>query len=441
MSVPATSSALLDQLPAHVRGDGPSWLVGLRESGAAALRETGFPHRKVESWRFTSVRSLTGVAFVAPPSQDIDVASAECARQLGEAAAKSPALRVLMVDGRPVIRGAVPAGIEILSLADAIAQRPAWLRQHLGTLVKSEYFAAMNAAVLGDGVVVHVTARAAVEQPIHVVHVAGAGAAPSVSYPRVLIVADEASSARVAELYLAHAGEKNLTSAVTEVFVGPGAHLDHARVLLGNDTSYHVAKLAVRQDRASVYASHVATLGGRLSRLEIDVLLDGEGADCTLDGMYHVDGRDHVDHQTRIEHAKPRCTSNETYRGIADGAGQAVFNGIVVVGRDAPGTVAHQQNRNLLLSDDAGVHTKPHLEIDTDDVVCSHGATIGALDETQLFYLRSRGVGERTARAALTYAFVQSMVERIPDEALARRIGELIRARLPEGDTVSELLS
>jgi len=167
----------------------------------------------------------------------------------------------------------------------------------------------------------------------------------------------------------------------------------------------------------------------------------GEGAECTLNGVYHATGDEHVDHRTLVDHASPDCESHETYRGLVDGRGRAVFDGTMVVRRDAQRSSAHQENRNLLLSDDAVVNTKPHLEIDADDVKASHGATVGALDDAQLFYLRSRGIEESEARDMLIFAFVEALLDRIPHEPVARRLGEALLERLPHGDLVREMLT
>ena len=183
----------------------------------------------------------------------------------------------------------------------------------------------------------------------------------------------------------------------------------------------------------------MVTLGGALLRFDVRVLLQGQGAECQLNGAYLVDGNDHVDHHTLVEHQAPRCRSNQTYRGIASGHGTAVFDGIVLVHRGAQKTEAHQENRNLLLSETATVHTKPHLEIDTDDVVCSHGATVGSLDESQLFYLRTRAIPEKLARAMLTYAFIERVVDEVGHEPTRDRLREAVLDRIPEGQTIREV--
>jgi len=252
------------------------------------------------------------------------------------------------------------------------------------------------------------------------------------------VLAEPRSEATLVETYLARQGSKHLVSTVTEVSLEDGARLEHVRVTEGVDDGHHIASLAVRQGRASSYVSRVVTLGGTLSRVDLRLTLDGEGAEARLHGAYHASGNDLVDHHTFIDHVSPHCSSHESYRGIVDGGAHAVLDGIIAVRRDAQKTSAHQELHNLLLSDAATVNAKPHLEIDTDDVACSHGATVGALDEEQLFYLRSRGIPETSARAMLTYAFLRSVIDDIGHAPLRERLTRAVLERLPYGDSLEE---
>jgi Fe-S cluster assembly protein SufD len=423
----------VDELPRQ----GPAWLTELREQAAGSLREHGFPHKKLEAWRFSPVDSIVRVPFHRAPDEPAPAWEKLAARDLeGDAS-----FRVLSINGRVRLDGEPPEGVQIDDLAGALKGDPEGdgLRRHLGQAVPTEHFAALNTALFDDVVVVRVQTGAASETPVHLVHVTAPGSDPTAAYPRVLVVAEAGSELRLIETYVgASEGPKQLTSAVTEVFVGDGAVVDHLRVVRGEATGHHLASLSVRQARSSSYASRSVVLGGALSRLDIDVVMQGEFASCVLDGIYHTSGAAHVDHHTFIDHAVPRCSSQETYRGILDGRSHAVFDGTIAVRKDAQQSSAHQENRNLLLSDDATIHTKPHLQIDADDVSCSHGATIGALDADSLFYLRARGIGEEQAQAMLTYAFVKALVDRIPDEPSRRRIGRALLERLPHGEHESE---
>jgi len=432
-----SEEGLLSRVPESVPARGPEWLDELRRGAAERLREEGFPHKKTESWRFTSVKPVVSVPFEQPERTPDDEAAAWALDRVGD----DGTARVVIVNGRPRLDAVdLPDGVTVSSLAEILSDHAASLEPVLGKLAPAQHFAALNAALFEDGVVVRIADRAVVDRPLHLVHVAQPGDVPTAAYPRIVVIAGESSQAQLVETWLARPGAKHLTNTVSEIDLRDDARLDHVRAQEGIESAFHVANVAVRQGRDSNYASRVVTLGGALARLDLRVRMAGRGAECTLDGVYHVLDRDHVDHQTFIDHAEPECTSHESYRGILDDHGWAVFNGIIAVRRDAQHSNAHQENRNLLLSDDATVHTKPHLEIDADDVSCSHGATIGAIDEDQLFYLRTRGIEEDEARDILTFAFVRELLDRIPHEPVAHRLAERVLDRLPNGDAIRELV-
>ncbi len=433
-----TDHGLLSTLPERPREGGPAWLAELRRAAASRLREGGFPGKKHEKWRFTSVREVVGTAFRERAPGDPDAVRRAADALLGD----DGAFRVVLADGSPLPAGEAPHGVRALPLREALAREGARLEPVLGKLAPAEHFAALNAAMFIDGLLVVIEAGAIVERPISIVHVASASDAPSAVYPRVVVIAERGSQATLIETFLtAPEGEEHLTNAVAEIALEDGARLDHTRIVLGAGRAFHLAHLAVRQGRDSAYGSHVLTLGGALSRLELEVTLAGEGAEAVLDGVYHVDGSEHVDHQVFVDHAAPHTSSQARYRGLLDGKGHAVVNVMGAVRKSAPGTSAHQENRNLLLSDDATIDTKPHLEIETDDVKASHGATIGAVDETALFYLRSRGVPEALAKDVLTFAFVRELIERIPHGPTAARASDAVLSRLPSGPRIRELFA
>lgn len=430
-----SDEGLISTLPERPAEGGPAWLATLRRDAAARLRAGGFPGKKHEKWRFTSVRDVVGTAFRPSARGDLDAVSAWAGDRLGD----DGTFRVVLADGVPMIAAGAPNGVRVSSLRDALVRDAALLEPVLGKLAPAEHFAALNAAMFTDGVLVVIEPGAIVETPVSLVHVARASDAPAAAYPRVVVIAGDASQSTLIETFLSQEGERHLTNAVAEIAIGDGARLDHTRVVLGADRAFHLANLAVRQGQGSFYASRAVTLGGALSRLDLDVRLAGEGAETVLDGVYHVDRSEHVDHQVFVDHAAPHGSSTARYRGLLDGKGHAVVNVMGIVRKTAPGTSAHQENRNLLLSDDATIDTKPHLEIETDDVKASHGATIGAVDETSLFYLRSRGLPEVLARDVLTFAFVRELIERIPHGPTAARVSDAVLARLPSGERIREL--
>ena len=392
---------LLGSLPSSF-DTGPEWLRSLRGRAADTLREAGLPTHKTEEWRFTPVRTVV----------DLDLPRS--------------------VMDAPRLRSAIPEGVQARSLREVFQSEPALLEGHLDLGGKPQHFAALNTALFQDGLWIDVADGVVVEDPIEIEHVI-----PSVGvgYPRVVVTAGRSAEVNIIETYVSSRGN-HLTNSVVELDLAPDAKVDHVRI--HENYGLQVGRVDVRQGADSRYRSTVITLGGALLRCDVRCLLQGRGAECVLDGAYLVEGRDHVDHHTQVEHQAPHCRSDQTYRGIASGKGVAVFDGMVVVHRDAQKTEAHQENRNLLLSDTATVHTKPHLEIDADDVICSHGATVGSLDMDQLFYLRARGVPNELAHAMLTFAFLESIVDRVSHEPTRLRMREALLARIPHGDQVGE---
>lgn len=427
-----------DRLPA-LQAREPGWLACLRERAARRVEMTGLPHKKLEAWRVTPIAPLDALSFV--PARRDPQATPATLTWLEQHLGRPVGARAVAVAGAPVV---VPHAAGVWRLRDHLDHPD--VRAHLGQHAPAEYFAALGTALFDDGMVLCLNADHAVVEVVHVG--TRVGEHPTVSYPRLLIVVAEGVQATVVESYVTYgashgAGDvaEELCAPVTEVVLGRGARLEHVRATEGAKCSFHLATLAVHQERESVYESRVITLGGALSRVEVHVDLAGEGAECSLGGAYHSTGKELVDHHTYIDHAAPRCASREDYRGVVDGKSRAVFDGTIVVRRDSQGTRAHQGNRNLLLSDSATVNTKPHLEIEADDVMCSHGATIGALDPEQLFYAESRGISPEQATAMLTYAFVRAVLDAITCEPVRARLSRAVAARLPHGRTIQEMMS
>ena len=303
----------------------------------------------------------------------------------------------------------------MLPLARAYEELPILVEQHLGKIASfdAHTFTALNTAFINDGAVVHVAANVEVANPIHLLFVSDASATQGTAQPRNLIVLDRNAKATVIESYAGLGDGAYFTNAVTEASVGDGATLTHLKLQRESAQAFHVGTLDVRQARDSHLFSFSFATGASLSRTNIYTELRGEGCGATLNGLYLGDGDQHIDHQTRIEHVEPNCYSRELYKGILDGAAHGVFNGKVYVHPDAQKTDGKQTNNTLLLSERAQIDTKPQLEIFADDVKCTHGATVGRLDETSLFYMKSRGINARTARELLTYAFAADVLETI----------------------------
>ena len=395
-------------------GAGPDWLPPLRRSAIDRFGALGFPTPKNEDWHFTSVAPLAERTFALAAHEPAAV-SAAAVDALTFGQPDWPAL--VFVNGRfsPALSrvSSLPAGVRVLDLAAAWRSEGALLRRHVGVVAdfRDAAFTALNTAFMHDGAVVLIAPDTVADRPIHLIHLATAGLDGRMTHPRTLVVAGHHARATVIERYAALDDAAYFTNAVTEVVLEDGATLSHLKIQEEGARAYHVGTVQARQARDSHFQSFSFATGAALSRTNIYTVLGGEGSGATLHGLYIVDGTQHVDHQTRIEHASPNTFSREVYKGVLDGASHGVFNGKVYVRPEAQKTDGKQENNNLLLSERARVDTKPQLEIFADDVKCTHGATVGRLDETSLFYMKSRGIPSAMARDLLTYAFAAAVIE------------------------------
>lgn len=433
----AEFSALAAGLPGH----GVDWLDRSRSLALDAFASTGFPTPRHEDWKYTRVTPIEKRSFKLAEANGIDVQTADVEHlYLGGLDCE----QLVFVDGRYVDalsrRNVAESGARITTLESAINASSPLLETHLGQYADSadQPFNALNTAFMADGAVIHVKNRGAGQQPIHLIFIASCE--DVVSHPRILVVAEPGSHSTVIESYVSLSSGCYFTNAITEIVLMEDAQVDHYKLQEESTKAFHIATLQVRQDRNSRFASHSISFGGQLVRNDINVVLDAEGASCLLNGLFMAGGRQHMDYHTCIDHAKPNGSSEEVYKGILDGRARGVFNGRVKVHPDAQKTDAHQSNKNLLLSRDAEIDTKPELEIYADDVKCSHGATVGQLDEQTLYYLRSRGIGESQARALLTYGFARDILERVDLVPLRDRLtGELL-ARMPNAEQIREMV-
>jgi Fe-S cluster assembly protein SufD len=339
--------------------------------------------------------------------------------------------RVVFVNGfyAPEL-SAIPAGVTVGNLAEALVRAPEEIEAHLGrhAAFENHFFTALNTAFFHDGAYLRVPAGQVIEEPIHLIHLSLLGDEGALVSARNLIVAGENSQVTIVESYGGLPGAASLTTAVTEIVAEPAAVIDHYKVQQESEASFHLANTQVHQMRGSNFSTHFIGFGGKLVRNEVRVLLDGEGCEATINGLYRAGGTQHVDNLTVIDHARPHCSSHELYKGILDGKAKGVFNGKIFVRQDAQKTDAKQTNKTLLLSDDATINTKPQLEIYADDVKCTHGATVGQLDEEATFYLRTRGIGLAEARDLLTFAFANDVIGRMKVQALRDRLARHLLA-------------
>jgi Fe-S cluster assembly protein SufD len=413
--------------------DRPDWLEPIRRAAMDRFAVTGFPTTKDEEWRFTPVTPIAQRAWApagAPAAISRDDLTPfifghdEWTTLVFVNGAYTPALSSF---------GVLERGVRVGNLAHALRSDRGVLQAHLGRYasIETSPFTALSTAFLRDGGFVHVPADTLVSQPIHLVFVTTPESAGSVIHPRNLILVEGGSRAAVIESYVTLGeGTTYWTNAVTEVVSGANTWLEHTRIQRESERAYHIGATHVHQDRGSHYRSFSLAMGGALARHNLQARLDAENVETLLYGLYLTRGEQVVDNHTAIFHDHPNCRSWEVYKGVMDGRSRAVFNGKVFVKPEAQKTDAKQTNRNLLLSDSAKVDTKPQLEIFADDVKCTHGATVGRLDDHALFYARSRGLPEAEAHRLLTYAFAAEVIEEVALEPVRQELERLARGRL-----------
>ena len=415
--------------------DQPRFVAALRERGRELFHASGVPTPRREEWKFTNLKSVAETAYRTAGADVRD----EVPWRMDDA------ITLVFVNGRfaPELSNtdASDDRLTVTSLAALLAERPERLEPWLGRRLPLEDhpFAAFNTAVFTDGAVVLVGRDATIERPIHLVHLAAADGAPTVAAPRTLIVAERGAEVSVVEHYAGRGGD-TLTVPVTELHLEANARVHHVRLQEEARDAVHVAVQHAWLDRDAHLDSVAVNLGSRVARADVDAIVDGEGAHATLNGLYLVEGEQHTDTQLRVRHARPHGTSHELYKGILEGGGRSVFNGRIVVDPGAQKTDAVQSNRNLLLSDRALAYSNPQLEIFADDVRCTHGSTVGRLDDDAVFYLRSRGLDEAAAKSLLVYAFAAEVVQGITVEPVRERLDRFLFERLPQGDVVREAI-
>ncbi|MFA6162838.1 MAG: Fe-S cluster assembly protein SufD [Methylobacter sp.] len=422
-------------------GQSLSWLQALRVEALAEFSAQGFPSPREEEWRYTNVSGIEKKLFSPSTSLtagDIDV-------EWLKSVQLEDAWVLVLVNGHfsaelSVLEG-LPEAVSVMGMADALAKQPGKVEKYLGAAANhSEHsFIAFNTAWFTDGLFVHVPAKVVLDRPIQLLHIVTGTDAMATT--RNIIIADEMAEAKVIETFISRDGAANayLTAAVTEVFVGQNADLTLYKMQSESEKAYHFGGSYIKQARDARFTHHNFAFGGLLARSDIHVDLD-HASECELNGLYLGVKRQHIDNHTRINHLKPYAISRELYKGVLDDRARGVFQGRVIVAIDAQKTDSQMNNRNLLLSDDAEVDTKPQLEIYADDVKCGHGVTVGQLEEKSIFYLQSRCVDEETARNMLTFAFANEMVDKIKIKGLHDMVLEQVLARFPQEGVNKEWL-
>ncbi len=419
----------------------PAALAQLRNRAIAGFRENGFPSTALEAWRSTDISEIAQTPYRRVPSASVNTSPVDVVPfsyvMCGE---------LVFFDGHYAQSFSsicdLPEDAVLGNLRDAIRTDPDKVQTHLGGYVPFEEnaFAALNTAFIKDGAFLHVPRDTIMKEPIHLLYLTTGHENPTASYPRNLIVVGENSQVTIIESYAGPEHGSYLTCPVTEIVAGEGADIEHYKIQHESAEAAHMASQHIYLSRKSHVVSQSMSFGGGYTRNDIGATLNGEGADCTLNGLYLPSGTQFVDHHISVEHTRPGCRSFQLFKGILEDSARAVFNGLIHVHPDAQQTSADQSNRNLLLSRDALVHSQPQLLIFADDVKCTHGSTVGELDQEALFYLRSRGIGEEEARSLLIYAFASEFIERIEFSPVKKDLEKFLINRLPHGEIIRQAM-
>jgi Fe-S cluster assembly protein SufD len=409
------------------------WLKSIREDAFAQFQQLGFPSTREDDWRYTNVAPISRVPFRRALSRPNGLTSAELSNfTFGEL----EGCQLVFVDGafsqKLSTLTTLPRGMRVRSMATALQKDRDRLEPYLAKLAGFDRnaFTALNTAFMSHGAFVYLTRGIIFNGIIHLLFLSTGHKKNSVTHPRTLIVAGEETRVSIVESHVGLEDGIYFTNAVTEIVAARNSTIEYHKIQRESRSAFHVASLHVLQERDTNFTSHSISLGGALARNDINIVLNAEGAESTLNGLYVTAEKQHVDNHTNIDHAKPNCRSRELYKGILDEQSTGVFNGKILVRMNAQKTSAKQTNKNLLLSDHALVNSTPQLEIFADDVKCTHGATIGHLDEDELFYMRSRGIDEVSARTLLTYAFASEILSAVRIKPIQCQIDLVLLTRL-----------
>jgi Fe-S cluster assembly protein SufD len=399
-----------------------------RRDALSNFSKLDFPTTSNEEWKYTSIAPLLKHNFV--PSYEKKNISREFIKSL--LFDEMEHSLIVFVNGRYSSEHTdllnLPKGVIVGSFAEEIKKKNEVLLKHFGKYADNDnhIFTALSTAYTDDGAFIYVPAGKIVEEPIHIIFITDSGNEKILTQPRNLFIAEKNSQVTIIEHYFGNDGEIYFTNSVTEIVVEENAIVDHIKLQEESKKAFHIARMEVDQERSSNFSSHLISTGADLTRNDFNAKFNDEGGECTLNGLYMIDGTQLFDAHTLMDHAKPHCNSHEHYKGILDDKSRGVFNGKIIVRQDAQKTNAFQENNSILLSDEALVNTKPQLEIFADDVKCSHGATIGQMDDDAKFYLKSRGIGEEASKGILLHAFASDVITSIKIESIRNYIEKII---------------
>ncbi len=416
----------------------PSWLSRLREDSFEKFERTGFPVVQQEEWKYTNVAAIAKTNFAPVLSRNGTRPDSDWLASFAYEETHSSTAVFLNGIFQPDLSSlrALPKDVVAIELGEALlsGQHGESVRKLLesGIQLAENGFTSLNTALFSSGLFLKIPRGQRIETPIHLLFIGQSGhkGALPAAFPRILMVGEENSSATIIESYASPDDDVYLTNAIVDVRLGSGARIEHYKVQRESPNAFHVATTSTDLGPNATYDATTINFGAALSRHDIDVRMDHEGAECSVDGLYMIDGNQHTDTHSIIDHRQPRCRSQQLYKGILDGKSRAVFNGKVFVRHGAQQTDARQTNKNLLLSKEARVDTKPQLEIFADDVKCTHGAAIGQLEEDEVFYLESRGIRPELARNLLTYGFAEEVIEKIKIASVRQELDAAVLNRL-----------
>jgi Fe-S cluster assembly protein SufD len=407
----------------------PTWVNDVRKNALIEFTNRGFPTTKQEDWKYTNIAPIAKASFQYS-AHSAKISSNDIKKYLVDGIDQYV---IAFVNGHFSKEHSqlndLPKNVVVKNLIDAYAAHGDTIQQHLAKYVKFEKnsFSALNAAFLNDGAFVHIPAKTEIEKSIHLLFIStNSGSGQFASHIRNLIVVEEEAKVSFVHSFYSVGDHQNLTNAVTEIVARKNSTVELVKVQNESESAYHVENLQVHQYEKSNVQVFSLALGGAISRNDLSVIIDGEAAECNLNGLYIVSGQQVIDHHTFMHHIHPNCPSHELFKGILNGNGRAVFNGKVYVNPEAQKTDSKQTNRNLILSDTAVVDTKPELEIFADDVKCTHGAAVGGLNDSHAFYLKSRGITKELSKTILTVGFAAEVTEKIRSQALRRQVDLLV---------------
>ncbi|MCF6360970.1 MAG: Fe-S cluster assembly protein SufD [Cyclobacteriaceae bacterium] len=394
-----------------------------REAASTIIKERGLPSRKNEEYKYTNLSKILERNFGEFGGNE------ESATDLSALIPDLSDNQLVFVNGilsEELSSYKLPEGITI----STIEESKELVEQDVGA--KSDEFLLLNTSSLNTGITINIAKSALIEKPIVLIHITDSSKNQAVAHPRVLINGAESAQATIAELFIGNGDALSFTNAVTEINCAASSNLSYIKIGNENGNQLHVGNTQVNVAEKAIFNAMTVNFGGKMVRNNLQISLNGSHSEANLDGLYVTDNKEHIDNHTVVDHKVPNCNSNELYKGIMNGSSKGIFNGKIYVRQDAQVTNAFQSNKNILLSDNATINTKPQLEIWADDVKCSHGCTTGKLDKEQLFYLRARGIGEHSAKLMLLDAYANEVIERIKDENLRTYVQEILHTKIDE---------